>query len=248
MLGGSIASLTVLGAPDLILLSLTELAAQTYRICRASKLPLLVDADHGYGNALNVQRTVEELETAGASALTIEDTLLPISFGEPEKVRLISKEEGIGKIRAARSSRQDPSLVIVARSSAINVTNLNDAVERFKAYESAGADAVFLPAVSTRDQIETISAAVKIPIMLGNLKPDLVSRDYLSAHGVRICLQGHQTIMAAIHSVHETLKALRHGTSPAEIANVASGALLKQVTHDSDYRRSISEFLNKTEQ
>ena len=82
MFAGSIASLTVLGAPDLIVLTLTEFAAQANRICRAGELPLIVDADHGYGNALNVKRTVEELETAGVACLTIEDTLLPKRFGD----------------------------------------------------------------------------------------------------------------------------------------------------------------------
>src|SRR5476649_1559857 len=92
MLAGSTASLTVLGAPDLIVLTLTEFAAQAYRICRAGTLPLLVDADHGYGNALNVRRTVEELETAGVAGLTIEDTALPRPFGDG-KTRLIPLEE-----------------------------------------------------------------------------------------------------------------------------------------------------------
>src|SRR5581483_3169109 len=82
MLAGSVASLAVLGAPDLILLSLSEFADQAYRINRAADLPLLVDADHGYGNALNVMRTVEELETAGVAALSIEDTALPRGYGE----------------------------------------------------------------------------------------------------------------------------------------------------------------------
>src|SRR5258708_39324417 len=80
MFAGSIGSLSVLGAPDIIVLTLTEFAAQAYRINRAGKLPLMVDADHGYGNALNVKRTVEELESAGVAALTIEDTLLPRPF------------------------------------------------------------------------------------------------------------------------------------------------------------------------
>src|SRR4030081_67549 len=95
MFAGSVASLTVLGAPDIVVLTLTEFAQQAYRINRAGKLPLLVDADHGYGNALNVKRTVEELETAGVAALTIEDTALPKPFGE-RAIRLIPVEEGIG--------------------------------------------------------------------------------------------------------------------------------------------------------
>src|SRR5476649_161086 len=105
MFAGSTASLTVLGAPDLIVLTLSEFAAQAYRICRAGDLALLVDADHGYGNALNVQRTVQELETAGVAGLTIEDTALPRPFGEAA-VTLIPIEEGVGKMRAALSGRQ----------------------------------------------------------------------------------------------------------------------------------------------
>src|ERR687886_2350457 len=87
---GSIGSMAVLGAPDLVVLTLSEFAAQAYRICRAGNLCLLVDADHGYGNALNVKRTVEELETAGVAALTIEDTVLPTPYGTGGKTQLIS--------------------------------------------------------------------------------------------------------------------------------------------------------------
>src|SRR5258708_6602610 len=90
MFAGSVASLAVLGAPDLIVVTLTEFAEQAYRICRAGNLPLLVDADHGYGNALNVMRTVQELEAAGVAALTIEDTALPAGFGPPHKPRLLA--------------------------------------------------------------------------------------------------------------------------------------------------------------
>src|SRR4051812_32128402 len=117
MFAGSVASFTVLGAPDLIVLTLTEFAAQASRICRAGKLPLLVDADHGYGNALSVMRTVQELETAGVAALTIEDTDLPQPFGET-KQRLIPLSAGVGKMRAAVAAREDKELVLFARTSA----------------------------------------------------------------------------------------------------------------------------------
>src|SRR5207253_1541875 len=112
MFAGSIASGTVLGAPDLVVLTLTEFAEQLRRITRGSDLPVMVDADHGYGNALNVMRTVEELETAGVAALTIEDTVLPAPFrGHDEG--LVSTEEMLGKLRAAVAARQDPALVIL---------------------------------------------------------------------------------------------------------------------------------------
>src|ERR1700712_1912574 len=109
MFGGSVASLAVLGDPDIALITLTELCEQMRRMSRAAPLPVLVDADHGYGNALNVRRTVQELEAAGAAGLTIEDTLLPQPYGQT-KTQLISVEEGVGKMKAAVDGRGDPPL------------------------------------------------------------------------------------------------------------------------------------------
>src|SRR6476469_788226 len=122
MFGGSVAPLAVIGDPDITLITLTELAEQMRRMSRASALPVLVDADHGYGNALNVRRTVQELESAGAAGLTIEDTLLPQTFGE-KKTQLITLEEGVGKMKAAVDGRSDPTLVILARTGAISITS-----------------------------------------------------------------------------------------------------------------------------
>ena len=126
MFAGSIGAATVIGAPDLITLTLTEFAQQAYRICRAGSISLMVDADHGYGNALNVRRTVEELESAGVAALTIEDTLLPLPFGG--EGGLISLEEGVGKMRAALSGRQDANLVVAGRTSALRLAGVDETV------------------------------------------------------------------------------------------------------------------------
>jgi len=242
MFAGSTASLTVLGAPDLIVLTLSEFAAQAYRINRAGNLPLLVDADHGYGNALNVKRTVEELETAGVAALTIEDTLLPRPFGDG-KVELVSIAEGVGKMRAALSGREDPSLVIAGRTSAVAVTGIADAVARARAYEEVGVDALFFTGVKTRAQLDAIAAAVRVPVILGGVSGEVDDVDYLSTRRVRICLQGHQPIMAAIQAVHATLQALRNGTKPKAIANLPTAELMKLVTRDADYGRWTKEFL-----
>src|SRR5882757_6016413 len=122
MFGGSVASLAVLGDPDVTLITLTEIAEQMRRMSRAAALPVLVDADHGYGNALNVRRTVQELEAAGAAGLTIEDTLLPQAFGQA-KTELISLEEGVGKMKAAVDGRGDPSLVVMGRTGAVSITD-----------------------------------------------------------------------------------------------------------------------------
>ena len=153
MFAGSIASATVLGAPDIIVLTMTEFAQQIHRICRASEISLMVDADHGYGNALNVKRTVEELETAGVSALTIEDTLLPKAFGSAG-ASLISIEEGIGKMKAALSGRTDSTMVVAGRTSALAIEGIDGAIQRVKAYEEAGVDAVFLAGAKSRSELE----------------------------------------------------------------------------------------------
>ena len=105
MFAGSIASLAVLGDPDHILITLSEFADQAYRINRASSIPLMVDADHGYGNALNVMRTVQELGNAGVSGLSVEDTDLPLTYGTDGKPTLLSVEEGMGKMKAAAEAR-----------------------------------------------------------------------------------------------------------------------------------------------
>src|SRR3990172_1597268 len=120
MLAGSVASNTTLAAPDLIVLTLTEFADQIRRIMRVSRLSLIVDADHGYGNALNVMRTVEELEHAGVSGMSIEDTVLPTPSGQKEgQEQLISTDEMVGKLKGAVRARQDSSLIIAGRTSAL---------------------------------------------------------------------------------------------------------------------------------
>ncbi len=243
MFAGSIASFTVLGAPDLIVLTLTEFAAQAYRINRAGKLPLMVDADHGYGNALNVMRTVQELETAGVAALMIEDTLLPRAFGE-KKPSVLSLEEGVGKMRAALAAREDKSLVMIGRTSAPSINGLADGISRLKAYEAAGVDALFIAGGLTRPDLDAIAEQIKIPLMLGGVSADLQDKDYLASRGVRIALQGHQPFSAAVKATYDTLKALREGTKPSALQGIASSELMAKVTRDGDYKSWTEKFLN----
>lgn len=243
MFAGSVASMAVLGAPDLIVLTLTEFADQARRICRAGSLPLMVDADHGYGNALNVKRTVEELEVAGIAGLSIEDTLLPRSFGSGGKTELLSLEEGVGKMKAAVAGRSDPGLCIFGRTSAAGITGTADCISRVKAYAETGVDAIFLVGVKDRPQLEAIAAEVSLPIMLGGAGPALMDRDYLAAKRVRICLQGHQPFAAGVQAVYATLKALRDGTEPKQLPGLPSDALMKQLTRNADYDRWTETFL-----
>lgn len=243
MFAGSVASLAVLGAPDIVVLTLTEFADQARRICRAAELPLLVDADHGYGNALNVMRTVQELEAAGIAALTIEDTDLPAPFGTTRPV-LLPVEQGMGKIAAALAARDDPALAVVARTSAVAVTGLDDAVARARAYATLGPDALFFTGVTEPAQLAALAAATTLPIILGNAPAALGDRAGLAGSRVRISLQGHQPFMASVRAIHDTLKALRDGTRPAEIGGLAPTTLMQEVTRAAEYEDWARRFLH----
>ncbi|MFL6809614.1 MAG: oxaloacetate decarboxylase [Bradyrhizobium canariense] len=242
MFGGSVASLAVLGDPDVTLITLTELAEQMRRMSRAAALPVLVDADHGYGNALNVRRTVQELETAGAAGLTIEDTLLPAGFGEA-KTQLISLEEGVGKMKAALDGRGDPSLVIMGRTGAASVTSIEDAIRRARAYEAAGVDALFFTGIKSRAGLEAIASATRLPIVLGGAPEELNVLEYLAGQRVRIALQGHAPIAAATQAVYETQKALRDGTAPKILKGLPSSDLISRVMREADVKARSADVL-----
>jgi carboxyvinyl-carboxyphosphonate phosphorylmutase len=242
MFGGSVASLAVLGDPDVTLITLTELAEQMRRMSRASALPVLVDADHGYGNALNVRRTVQELETAGAAGLTIEDTLLPAGFGEA-KAQLISLEEGVGKVKAALDGRGDPSLVIMGRTGAASITSIEDAIRRARAYEATGVDALFFTGIKSRAELEAIASATRLPIVLGGAPEELNVLDYLASHRVRIALQGHAPIAAAMQAIYETQKALREGSAPKTLKGLPSAELTSRVMREAEVKARSVDFL-----
>ncbi|HXO69484.1 MAG TPA: isocitrate lyase/PEP mutase family protein [Bradyrhizobium sp.] len=242
MFGGSVASLAVLGDPDITLITLTELAEQMRRMSRAAALPVLVDADHGYGNALNVRRTVQELEAAGAAGLTIEDTLLPQAFGQA-RTQLISLEEGVGKMKAALDARGDPSLVIIGRTGAASVTSVDDAIVRAKAYQATGVDALFFTGVKTRADLEAIAAATTLPIVLGGPTEEMADWDFLRYQRVRIAVQGHAPIAAATQAVFETLKAVREGAAPKALKGLASSELMGRVTRDAIAKQRSADFL-----
>ena len=242
MFGGSVASLAVLGDPDIALITLSELAEQMRRMSRASALPVLVDADHGYGNALNVRRTIEELETAGAAGLTIEDTLLPQAFGQAA-TQLISLEEGIGKVKAALDARGDPSLVVIGRTGAASISSLDDTIARARAYEAAGVDALFFTGIKARAELEAIAAATSLPIVLGGAPEAMSDPGYLGGLRVRIALQGHAPFAAATQAVYETLKALREGLPPKALKGLASAELTGRLTREAEVKARGREWL-----
>lgn len=244
ILAGSTASMTVLGAPDHIVLTLTEFADQAARIGRAADLPLLVDADHGYGNALNVMRTVEELEAAGVAALSIEDTDLPAPFGSAGKAGLIPLEEGIGKMRAAMAAKPDPDLVVCGRTSAAQIAGAEECRRRVAAYTEAGVDAIFLVGVPDRECLDIVSGATDLPIVLGGAGPDVTDPNYLASRNVRILLTGHQPIAAAMNAAYETLLALRNGTKPSDLSGLPTTEQVSAALDGARYAGYIDDFLS----
>ncbi|MGR2708209.1 oxaloacetate decarboxylase [Pseudomonas sp. ArH3a] len=244
ILGGSVASLQVLAAPDFALITLSEFVEQATRIGRVAQLPVIADADHGYGNALNVMRTVEELERAGVAALTIEDTLLPAQFGR-KSTDLISVEEGIGKVKAALEARVDPQLSIVARTNA-GVLPTEDVIARTKAYEKAGADGICMVGVKDFDHLEKIAENLTVPLMLvtyGN--PQLNDSERLAALGVRIVVAGHGAYFASIKATYDSLRAQRKLTSST--SNLSATELTHTYTLPESYVAWAKEFMDVKE-
>lgn len=244
ILGGSVASLQVLAAPDFALITLSEFVEQATRIGRVAQLPVIADADHGYGNALNVMRTVEELERAGVAALTIEDTLLPAQFGR-KSTDLITIEEGIGKVRAALEARVDPELSIIARTNA-GVLPVEDIIERTQAYEKAGADGICIVGIKDFEHLEQISEKLTIPLMLvtyGN--PKLNDSQRLADLGVRIVVAGHAAYFASIKATYDSLRAQRRITRSTE--NLSATELTHTYTQPESYVAWAKEFMDVQE-
>jgi carboxyvinyl-carboxyphosphonate phosphorylmutase len=244
MLAGSVASNTTLAAPDLIVLTLTEFADQIRRIMRASRLSLIVDADHGYGNALNVMRTVEELEYAGVSAMSIEDTALPTRFGQAEGAdELISTAEMVGKLKAAVAARRDPSTLILGRTAALKAEGTEKTVARAKAYAACGVDAIFVVGVESVDQVRAVHEAARLPIMVGSA-PASIKREDFAAAGGRVLLQGHQPVAAAVKALRETYAHLYAGGAPAELKDkIASAQEMDKLVNGETYKKWQKEYL-----
>ena len=244
ILGGSVASLQVLAAPDFALITLSEFVEQATRIGRVAQLPFIADADHGYGNALNVMRTVEELERAGVAALTIEDTLLPAQFAR-KSTDLISVEEGIGKVKAALEARVDPGLSIIARTNA-GVLPTQAIIERTLAYEKAGADGICFVGIKDFEHLEKISEKLSVPLMLvtyGN--PQLSDSQRLASLGVRVVVAGHAAYFAAIKATYDSLRAQRKLTQST--SNLSATELTHTYTLPEEYVAWAKEFMDVKE-
>jgi 2-methylisocitrate lyase-like PEP mutase family enzyme len=213
---GSGAANSLLGQPDVGLTTMTEMANQAARICAAMDLPVVADADTGYGGPLNVRRTVQEYERAGVAGLHLEDQTFPKRCGHFEGKTVVPLEEGVARIRAALAARRDPDLVIIARTDAAAVEGLDAAIHRARAYEDAGADMLFVEAPHGVDELRTIGRSFRVPLIAnmveGGATPILPAAE-LEAMGFKLVLHAGALLRASALAIQEVLAHIREQRS-----------------------------------
>lgn len=218
-IGGFGIAASTYGLPDVGLLTQTEMAQQAKNILRASNLPSLVDADTGYGNGYNVERTVRLLEEAGAAAIFIEDQISPKRCGHTGVKEIISTEEMSLKIQAATGAKSNPDLLIMARTDARSALgSIDAAIARAKAYIQAGAEAIFIEAPQTKEEIEKVAQEIRgVPLLINMMeggKTPLLPKETLEQMGYKFIAYPISTILTLTKAVTDTLVRLRdNGTT-----------------------------------
>ena len=222
--GGGIAR--SMGYPDLGLVSMTEVVARLALIVEHAGVPVIADADTGYGNALNTRRAIREFERAGVAALHLEDQVFPKRCGHYDDKAVVPVAEMQGKLRAASEAAEDPDLVLIARTDALAVEGLDAAIARGQAYAEAGADVLFIEAPTSEAQIEAIARRVPQPKLINMFeggKTPLVPLDRLRDWGYRVVIIPSDLQRAAIAGMQAVLAAIRRdGNSAAERDRMAS--------------------------
>lgn len=220
MVSGAAVANTYLGVPDIGLVSVTELASHVAAVRESVSIPILADADTGFGNALNARRTVKLLERAGANAIMLEDQTYPKRCGHFEGKDVIPKEEMVAKLKAAVDAREDPDLMILARTDARAVEGFEAALDRARAYQEAGADFLFVEAPLTKEELLAIPREVP-GIHLCNMviggKTPLLSRDELAAAGYSVVCYANAALQASLLAMQQVL---RHLNEKGSIAGV----------------------------
>jgi 2-methylisocitrate lyase-like PEP mutase family enzyme len=229
---------TFLGLPDLGFIGLPELAQHTAAIRDAVALPIIVDADTGFGNALNVRHIVRTLERAGASAIQLEDQVSPKRCGHFEGKSVIAASEMVQKIRAAVDARKDQNLLIIARTDARATLGFEAAIERAQAYREAGADVLFVEAPESRQELEAIPARSSAPqivnLVVGGKTPILALSE-LEAARFAIVLYANVALQAAVQGMQVALRQLRQDGRLEEGGPVATFRERQRLVRKGDY-------------
>ena len=235
------------GFPDLGLLSLVENARWIGITADRVEIPVIADADTGYGNALNVIRTVHEYEKAGAAGFHLEDQVAPKKCGHYEGKEIVSKEEMIGKVKAAVDTRRDADLVIIARSDARAVEGLAAAIDRVNAYLEAGADVGFVEAPQSEEELRIVAREVRGPALVNVFeggKTPMLPASALAAMGFRLGIYPSQTQRAAIRAAQRVLKALKEGGDTRLVeGELATFAQREEAVRTADWRALEEKYL-----
>ena len=242
---------TELGVPDIGLVTLTELARATAAIAGATTLPLIVDADTGFGNAINVAHTVRILERAGAAAIQLEDQSFPKRCGHFAGKDLIRAAEMIGKIEAAVDARRSADCVMIARTDARAIEGLDAAIERAQAYAEAGADVTFVEAPETPAELAEIPRRLAVPqvanMVVGGKTP-LATQTELAAMGYGLVLYANAALQASVRAMQEVLGALRRDGSLVAVSDrLASFAERQRLVGKSDWDALEARFATPPE-
>ena len=220
--GAGIANMQ-LGAPDIGLTTLNEIAHNVTCIAEAVQIPLIVDADTGFGNTQNCYRSIRLLERSGASAIQLEDQVFPKKCGHFSNKAIVPTVEMVNKIKAAVDARLDPEMKIIARTDALGISGINEALDRAAAFVEAGADATFVEAPKNLAELKAIPSSIQVPqvanMVFGGLTPE-PGREVLASMGYSIVLYANTALQAAIRAVDITLSSLRDTGSLAECSDL----------------------------
>ncbi len=228
------------GVPDIGLVSMSEVLQNAKNIVQVTSLPVICDVDTGFGNALNVIRTVREFESAGLAGIQIEDQVMPKRCGHTEGKQLISREEMVQKIRAAVDTRKDPDFLLIARTDAIAVNGLEDALDRGQAYFDAGADVIFVEAPRNKEEMRRITRTIRAP-HLANIvdaggKTPILPFQELQELGFKMAIYPGTLWMASIKAMQEALQVLKEdGTAERFYPRMVSFPEVFEIVGRSDY-------------
>ena len=246
---GSGAAMSILGEPDIGLLTMTEMVTHAHNLAMAVNLPVIADADTGYGNALNATRTVKEYETAGVAAIHIEDQVAPKKCGHFEGKQVISQIEMVGKLKAALDARTDPDFVIIARTDSRAVLGLDAAIERALAYVKAGADAIFVEAPQSLAELETIARSIRAPLLVNmdeGTKTPLLTVQKLGKMGFKIVIFPRSAPCAAAKTIQELMLLLKQtGTTKGFSDRLVTFEGRNLITGLDKYREMEKKYLAK---
>jgi methylisocitrate lyase len=240
----------VLGMPDVGLITMTEMVENARRIARAATIPVICDADQGYGNAINVMRTVREYEAAGVAGIHLEDQIFPKKCGHMEGKEVIPVDEMVGKIRAAREAREDPDFLLIARTDSRAVEGVEAAIRRANAYAEAGADLVFPEAPQSREELARFAREIHAPVMANMTefgKTPLVPAAELQEMGYRLVIYPVTAFRVAHRAIRELMGEIkRTGSQEAFLDRMAHRLEMYEVVglpavHEAERRFLVSE-------